>query len=121
MMSIGEELCANTHPRSNGGRKQIGMFLAARAHGLSSHSREHQSSISVYWPQDDEFTDAHVDRTYETEINAVPGDVLRTLCELPNTAFSPDTINQAASGRINVRTVLKQVHYIEFPKLNRPL
>lgn len=57
MMSIGEELCANTRPRSNDGRKQIGMFLAARARGLSRrHSREHQSSISVYWPQDDEFT-----------------------------------------------------------------
>lgn len=34
--------------------------------------------------------DAHVDRAHETKINAIPG-VLRTLCELPNTAFSPDT------------------------------
>jgi len=70
-------------------RKQIGMFLAARA-DFRRHSRDHQSPISVYWPQYDEFTVTHVDRTYETEINAVPGDVLRTLCELPNTAFSPD-------------------------------
>lgn len=86
------------------------------------HSREHQSSISVYWPQDDEFTVTRMSTALtRPKLMLVPGDVLRTLCELPNTSLSPwhDAINQAASGRINVRTILKQVYYIEFPKLNR--
>jgi len=75
MMRIGEELCAITHPRSNDGRKQIGMFLAAHARGLSSTlSRASIINQRILASGRRIHCDAHVDRTHETEINAVPGD-----------------------------------------------
>lgn len=120
MMGIGEELCANTRPRSNGKRKQIGMYLAARARGLSSTlSRASIINQRILASGRRIYCDAHVDRTHETEINAVR--CITNTLRAPQYSVLPwhDAINQAASGRINGRMVLEQVHYIEFPKLNR--
>lgn len=58
-------------------------WLCARASAdFRRHSRNHQSSISVYWPQDDEFTMTR-DSTHETKIDAMPGRcIIGTLCEI---------------------------------------
>lgn len=92
MTSIGEELCANMRPGSNDGRKQIGMFLAARARGLSSAlSRASIINQRILASGRRIRCDAHVDRTYETEINAVPGRCITNTLRAPQyTAFSPD-------------------------------
>jgi len=88
MMIMMGELCANMRPGSNDRRKQIGMFLAARARGLSSHSRDHQSSINVYWPQDDEFTVTRVSTALtRPKLMLSSSDILRTLCEVPIAAL----------------------------------
>lgn len=76
MMSMREALYANMRPRSNGGRKQIGMLSVARAcvRGLSSTlSRPSIINQRILASGRRIYCDARVNRTHETEIDAVPG------------------------------------------------
>lgn len=75
MISIREALYANMRPRSNGGRKQIGMLSVARAcvRGLSSTLSRPSIINQRILASRRIYCDARVNRTHETEIDAVPG------------------------------------------------
>lgn len=74
--SMREALYANMRSRSNDGRKQIGMLFVARAcvRGLSSTlSRPSIINQRILASGRRIYCDARVNRTHETEIDAVPG------------------------------------------------
>lgn len=81
-----EELCANTRPGSNGGRKQIGMFLAARARTFVALSRPSIINQRILASARGICCDARVSVTHENEINDRPAMYYEHSAEVPDAA-----------------------------------